>query len=116
MTQPCVRKSGQLDTRLMRKILREGSHDLCEFDRGRLTPWIFKVQLSAKRSRFNGYIPGTIRAGGFGTQQQGGASRLRQTCPDENSVAGGIRTTGSVKAARVHFLKASVQPILILGR
>jgi len=35
----------------MRKILREGSHDLCEFDRGRLTPWIFKVLLSAKESR-----------------------------------------------------------------
>jgi len=49
MTQPCVRKSGQLDTRLMQKILREGSHDLCEFDSGRLTPWIFKVQLSVNR-------------------------------------------------------------------
>ena len=36
----------------MRKILREGSHDLCEFEIGRLTPWIFKVLMSAKWSRF----------------------------------------------------------------
>jgi hypothetical protein len=36
----------------MRNVLREGSHDLCEFESGRLTPWIFKVLMSAKSSRF----------------------------------------------------------------
>jgi hypothetical protein len=40
-------------------------------------------------------IPRTVRAGGFGTQQQGGASRLRETGIDENSVAGRLRTAGS---------------------
>ena len=34
MTRHCVRKSGQHAARLMRKILREGSHDLCEFESG----------------------------------------------------------------------------------
>jgi integrase len=37
-------------------------------------------------------IPGTVRAGGFGAQQQGRASRLRETRPDENSVVGRLRT------------------------
>ena len=34
----------------------------------------------------------TVRAGGFGPQQQGRASRLRETGPDENSVLGRLRT------------------------
>jgi len=45
-------KFGNHVGRLMRKIPQEGSHDLCEFESGRLTPWIFKVRLSAKWSRF----------------------------------------------------------------
>ena len=32
----------------MRKILREGSHDLCEFDSGRLTPYFVKAYVSAE--------------------------------------------------------------------
>jgi len=44
-------KFGQHVGRPMRKILRERSHDLCEFEIGRLTPCIFKVLMSAKESR-----------------------------------------------------------------
>jgi hypothetical protein len=40
-------------------------------------------------------LPGTFRAGGFGAQQQGGASRLRQMRFDENSVIGRLRTRGN---------------------
>ena len=42
-------------------------------------------------------IPGTLRAGGTGAQQQGRASRLRETGFDENSIAGGLRTTSRRK-------------------
>ena len=42
-------------------------------------------------------IPGKVRAGGFGPQQQGGASRLRETGADENSVLGRLRTAGGCK-------------------
>jgi hypothetical protein len=35
----------------MRKILEKGSHDLYEFESGRLTPCILKVLMSAKKSR-----------------------------------------------------------------
>ena len=61
-------------------------------------------------TRQDGGLPGTVRAGGFGPQQQGGASRLRQTRLDENSVAGRLRATGrrkrptgSVNAATFEF-------------
>ena len=47
----------------------------------------------AERAKTVGY-PGTVRAGGFGAQQQGGASRLRETGTDENSVIGRLRTAG----------------------
>jgi hypothetical protein len=67
-------------------------------------------------------LPGTVCAGGFGTQQQGGASRLLETRPDENPVSGRLRTTGSdegrtgsVNAGMVQFVKLAAQPILILG-
>ena len=46
----------------------------------------------AERAKTVGY-PGTVRAGGFGPQQQGRASRLRETGPDENSVIGRLRAT-----------------------
>jgi integrase len=36
-------------------------------------------------------LPGTVRPGGFGAQQQGRASRLRETRPDENPVTGRLR-------------------------
>ena len=45
----------------------------------------------------------TVRAGGFGAQQQGGASCLRQTRPDENPVAGRIREEGSMKLRWFNF-------------
>jgi hypothetical protein len=35
-------------------------------------------------------IPGTLRAGGFGPQQQGGASGVCETGANENSVTGGL--------------------------
>ena len=37
----------------------------------------------------------TVRAGGFGPQQQGGASCLRETRPDETPVIGRLRAAGS---------------------
>jgi len=42
-------------------------------------------------------ITGTVRTGGFGAQQQGGASRLRQARSDENSVTGRLRAEGGSK-------------------
>jgi hypothetical protein len=42
-------------------------------------------------------MPGTVCAGGIGPQQQGRTSRLRKTGTHENSVTGGLRTTGSGK-------------------
>ena len=67
-------------------------------------------------------LPGTVCAGSFGPQQQRGASRLRETCLDENPVTGRLRTTGhrkgqtgNMNAAMVYFLKVAVQPILLLG-
>ena len=46
----------------------------------------------------NRWLPGTVRAGGFGPQQQGGASRLCKTRADENPVSGRLRTTGGNEA------------------
>ena len=40
----------------------------------------------------------------LGPQQQGSASRLRKTCPDENSIAGGLRTTGSGEGRKLNSL------------
>src|ERR1039458_4044934 len=60
----------------------------------------------AERAK-NRWLPGTIRAGGFGAQQQSGASRLRQTCPDENPVAGRLRTTDSRKG-RTGIVNAAI--------
>ncbi len=48
------------------------------------------VEREAVQSYF-AELPGTLRAGGFGPQQQSCASRPCQTRPDENSVTGGIR-------------------------
>jgi len=38
-------------------------------------------------------LPETVHATGIGAQFQGRASRLRQARPDENPLAGGMRTT-----------------------
>jgi hypothetical protein len=43
-------------------------------------------------------LPGKVRAGGVGTQQQGRASRLCETGIDENSIAGRLRTAGRREA------------------
>ena len=48
-----ARTFGQHAARPMRNILWEGSQDFCEFQSGRLTPWIFKVRISAKWSRLS---------------------------------------------------------------
>ena len=57
------------------------------------------------------WVPGTVRTGGFGAQQQGGASCLRETRIDENSVTGRLRTEGNHKGQRqgceVVFWRAS---------
>jgi hypothetical protein len=45
------------------------------------------------RSIVGNGIAGKVRAGGFGTQQQGGASGVCETRLDENSILGRLRTT-----------------------
>ena len=47
-------------------------------------------------------ISGKVRAGGIGTQQQGSASRLRETGLDENSIVGALREGCSVKLCYPH--------------
>lgn len=54
-------KSGQHAGRLVRMILREVSHDLCEFESGRLTPCIFNVLLSRIRRSLAGSIRASVR-------------------------------------------------------
>jgi hypothetical protein len=49
-----------------------------------------QLPLRLGRTRQDCRLSRTIRAGGFGPQQQGRASRLRETRPDENSVLGRI--------------------------
>src|SRR5512137_225828 len=49
------------------------------------------------RTRENRWLSRTVRAGGLGTQQQGRASRLRETGPDETPVARRLRAPGSGK-------------------
>jgi hypothetical protein len=51
---------------------------------------------------------GTLRPGGSGTQQQGRASRLRETGFDENSVVGRLRTAGGRKRCPIGVSVAAI--------
>ena len=60
------------------------------------------VEREAVQSYF-AELPGTLRAGGFGPQQQGSASCLRETRPDETPVIGRLREEGSMKLRWFNF-------------
>jgi hypothetical protein len=45
-------------------------------------------------------LPGTIRAGGFGPQQQSGASRLCKACFDEAAITRRLRAAGHQRARK----------------
>ena len=57
------------------------------WDRGRD---VAQLPLRLGGTRQDRRLSRTVRAGGFGPQQQGGASSLRETRFDENSIAGGL--------------------------
>ena len=59
-------------------------------DRGRDAP---QLPVCVGRTRQDGRLPRTVRAGGAGPQLQGRASRLREAGPGENPLPGGIRET-----------------------
>jgi hypothetical protein len=59
-------------------------------------------------TRQDARLPRMVRPGGFGPQQQGGASRLRETGADENPLAGRLRAThsGEDRIGRVNTVNA----------
>jgi ribulose-5-phosphate 4-epimerase/fuculose-1-phosphate aldolase len=66
-------------------------------------------------------VAGTIRAGGFGAQQQGGASGVCQTGADEIAVAGAIRKanggerrTGDLNSAAYQCIRPPSLRVVLL--
>ena len=64
-------------------------------------------------------LPGKIRAGGFGPQQQGSASCLRKTGVDEDSLFTGLRGANLDNNNRAEVLRAPnknpLRPIIVLS-
>ena len=60
--------------------------------------FVRRLPLRLGGTRRDRRLSGTFRAGGFGAQQQGRASRLRETGFDENSFLGRLRTARDIQA------------------
>ena len=110
MTRHCARKSGLNAAQLMRKILRERPHDLCEFKSGRLTPYIVKAFVSAKYSANIRRISAQRPAGcpaqcpcsfrAISTQQPSNSRATSAHCPCSiRALSGNVHATVALQSA-----------------